>query len=616
MSNYVVSARKYRPKKFSEVVGQQHVTNTLRNALKNDQLAQALLFTGPRGIGKTTCARILAKVINCQNKDENFDGCQDGENEIMENVDSFSVFELDAASNNGVDDIRNLTEQVRFAPPEGKKKVYIIDEVHMLSTQAFNAFLKTLEEPPPYAIFILATTEKHKILPTILSRCQIYDFKRISTESIIEHLKEIATKESVEVDENALHLIASKADGALRDALSIFDRLVSFGDGKITYENTLSSLNILDYDYFFDFIDFFLAEDMAATLNSYNKIQQLGFDGSVFLSGLAEHIRNILVSIDKSTVQLLDVGKELEKRYLSQAAITPKQFLLNALDVVNRADMSFKAVKNKRLHVEMALIRLCYLNAIAPVASGENGEVKKKPELKIEPPKIEEKTLPIPAVVQAEKEASAIDTKTATAPTQKKEIEPTAEIAELTEIEASLEPQMVEEKPKYKIHNTASNAVIIPSLADLETVIEQEKIKKQQEAKPSEINTENVQLDPQKVTELLTNYANSLKEQSKQILGTLIGNIDFTINGHLVEVRVDSKMKNQQIKGEKENLVKYLKKHLQEPAVDLNITIMESTHQVASQKTPYSPKERLQQMIEQNPAVRELIEKLDLKFEY
>jgi len=379
MNNYVVSARKYRPQKFSEVVGQAHVTDTLKSALKTNQLAQALLFCGPRGVGKTTCARILAKVVNCENPFEGFDGCNDKDQQNqLENVNSFSIFELDAASNNSVEGIRSLIEQVRFVPPKNKKKVYIIDEVHMLSTAAFNAFLKTLEEPPPYAIFILATTEKHKILPTILSRCQIYDFSRIGVEGIVAHLNEISEKENIKADPDALHLIAQKADGALRDALSMFDRLLSAGQGNITYQSTLDNLNILDYDYYFSIVDAFLSENIAEVLNKYNEIQQKGFDGDLFINGLANHLRNLLVAKDAATVSLLEVGKTIEEKYLQQAKATPANFILNALNVCNTADVQYKMAKNKRLHIEMALIRLNYLNSHIKQTQSNVVEQKKK----------------------------------------------------------------------------------------------------------------------------------------------------------------------------------------------------------------------------------------------
>ncbi|MEO6850555.1 MAG: DNA polymerase III subunit gamma/tau, partial [Mucilaginibacter sp.] len=308
MENFIVSARKYRPSTFESVVGQQHITNTLKNAIKNNQLAQAFLFCGPRGVGKTTCARILAKTINCENLQPNGEACGVCNSCVsFQNGNSFSIHELDAASNNSVDDIRSLIEQVRIPPQTGKYKIYIIDEVHMLSLAAFNAFLKTLEEPPHYAIFILATTEKHKILPTILSRCQIFDFNRIRVEDMARHLASIAEKEQISYEADGLHIIAQKADGGLRDALSMFDQIVSFSDGNVTYRTVIDNLNILDYDYYFSIIDSLLKEDTAGTLLLFDEILSKGFDGSHFISGLSEHFRNLLVSKDTVTLKLLEV---------------------------------------------------------------------------------------------------------------------------------------------------------------------------------------------------------------------------------------------------------------------------------------------------------------------
>jgi len=367
MEKFVVSARKYRPKGFEEVVGQQHITTTLQNAIDNNQLAQALLFCGPRGVGKTTCARILAKMIN--EFDENADG------------NSLNIFELDAASNNSVDDIRNLIDQVRYPPQYGKYKVYIIDEVHMLSNAAFNAFLKTLEEPPPYAIFILATTEKHKVIPTILSRCQIFDFNRIQITDIAQHLKFIADKEGIKTEESALHLISQKADGALRDALSIFDLIVTFSsDRNITYQSTIENLHILDYEYYFKLVDHLLEENISQTLLIFDEILKQGFDGHNFIVGLAEHLRNLMVCKDNATVQLLEVPENAKQKYTEQANNSSLSFLLTALNITNQCDLSYKASKNQRLHIELTLMKLANVKAAVNLASqpaADNG-VKKK----------------------------------------------------------------------------------------------------------------------------------------------------------------------------------------------------------------------------------------------
>ena len=348
--NYIVSALKYRPQKFEEVVGQQAVTNTLKNAINKGHLAQALLFTGPRGVGKTTCARILAKEINKteeQAADEDF---------------AFNIFELDAASNNGVDDIRSLTEQVRIPPQAGKYKVYIIDEVHMLTTSAFNAFLKTLEEPPEHVIFILATTEKHKIIPTILSRCQIYDFKRINAFDIKEHLKSIAEKEGLEAEEDALFLIAQKADGALRDALSMFDKVASYADGKITRKVVSESMSILDYDAYFQMMDFILKNDIPGILNFFNELLYKGFDAHLIIAGLSSHLRDLLVAKDGKTVDLLEVSDNIKKQYIEQSKAIDLPFLMQAIELTTQTDINYKLSKSPHLLVELALMKLASLN--------------------------------------------------------------------------------------------------------------------------------------------------------------------------------------------------------------------------------------------------------------
>lgn len=359
---YIVSARKYRPQTFDTVVGQKHITTTLKNAIKNDHLAHAYLFCGPRGVGKTTCARILAKTINCESPTEDMEACGTCNTcKSFADHTSFNIFELDAASNNSVDDIRELVSQVRFAPQSGKYKIYIIDEVHMLSASAFNAFLKTLEEPPPYAIFILATTEKHKILPTILSRCQIFDFKRITSGDITEHLHSIATKESVVAQEAALHVIAQKSEGCMRDALSMFDRIVSFTNGMLTYNSTMEHLNLLDADFYFKITDMILAQDVSGVLLELDGALERGFEGNVILEGMAEHFRNLLLCKDARMAKLLDVPSEHKPVYHEKAGQAPPSFIISSLNVVNDAELNYKNANNKRLHVEMALIRLCYV---------------------------------------------------------------------------------------------------------------------------------------------------------------------------------------------------------------------------------------------------------------
>ncbi len=362
MENFIVSARKYRPDTFQTVVGQASITSTLKNAIKNSQLAHAYLFCGPRGVGKTTCARIFAKTINCQNLTAEIEPCNECEScRAFNGSRSYNIHELDAASNNSVDDIRNLTDQVRIPPQIGHYSVYIIDEVHMLSQAAFNAFLKTLEEPPRHAIFILATTEKHKILPTILSRCQIFDFNRIKISDISGHLGNVAGKESVAIESEALNVIAQKADGAMRDALSIFDQIVSFSGRNITYKDVITNLNVLDYDYYFRIVDLFLINDISGSLMLFNEILDHGFDGHHFITGLSSHFRDVMVSKDPVTIQLLEVGGEIREKYKVQAARCDGDFLVGALQIANECDLQYKASQNKRLLVELALIKIAQL---------------------------------------------------------------------------------------------------------------------------------------------------------------------------------------------------------------------------------------------------------------
>jgi DNA polymerase-3 subunit gamma/tau len=370
MDNFIVSARKYRPATFDMVVGQDSITNTLKSAIKGKRLAQSYLFCGPRGVGKTTCARIFAKTINCFNLSENGEACDKCESCLSFNtLRSFNIHELDAASNNKVDDIRLLTDQVRIPPQVGRYSIYIIDEVHMLSSSAFNAFLKTLEEPPSHAIFILATTEKHKIIPTILSRCQIFDFNRIRVEDIVARLSFVAVNESVKAEEEALHVIALKADGALRDALSIFDQIVSFSGKNITYKDVIENLNVLDYEYYFRSVDAALAGDVSKILLIFNEVLENGFDGHNFVAGLNSHLRDLLVSKDKVTLKLLEATQSVRQRYMQQAEKSPVDFLFRALETGTNCDLTYKNSKNQRLHVELALIKLCTLNTGSPPES-------------------------------------------------------------------------------------------------------------------------------------------------------------------------------------------------------------------------------------------------------
>ena len=394
MENFIVSARKYRPSTFKSVVGQASITTTLKNAIKNNHLAQAYLFCGPRGVGKTTCARIFAKTINCINLDENVEPCNECEScKSFSQNRSYNIHELDAASNNSVEDIRNLIEQVRIPPQVGKYSIYIIDEVHMLSSQAFNAFLKTLEEPPAHAIFILATTEKHKIIPTILSRCQIFDFNRIKVDDTVEYLEYIAKNENITYEVDAFNIIAQKADGAMRDALSIFDQVVSFSGNNITYQNIIDNLNVLDYDYYFKITDSFLKNNISENLLLFNEIIDKGFDAHHFINGLSEHFRNLLVCRDEITLQLLEVGANIRGRYKEQTQSCNPEFLFNALEISNKCDVSYRLSKNKRLHVELALIELCNVTAEKKNSSLDESEKKVLKSIEKQDSVIEEKKI-------------------------------------------------------------------------------------------------------------------------------------------------------------------------------------------------------------------------------
>lgn len=425
MSNFIVSARKYRPAAFDDVVGQDHVAKTLKNALQTDHVAHAFLFTGPRGVGKTTCARILAKIINCENPVNKTEACnQCNSCKAFNDNASFNIIELDAASNNSVDNIRSLIEQVRFQPQNGKYKVFIIDEVHMLSQSAFNAFLKTLEEPPPYAVFILATTEKHKIIPTILSRCQIFDFRRIQVSDIVAQLEKICQNEGIKAEKEALHAIAGKADGAMRDALTIFDKISSSVTDVITYKDVVANLNLLDYEYYFRITDGFMREDLATVLVTLNEVIKLGFDAEHFVSGLADHFRDLLIAKMPQTTEILDISDELKNRYINQAGLARSSFLLSGLSILNQCEIDLVRAKNKRLHIELALSKLTYLShAVNADILGQNAgsqekktevvskspqeEPAKKPE---EPARVPDKPAVAPSAGPPARETSASET--------------------------------------------------------------------------------------------------------------------------------------------------------------------------------------------------------------
>jgi DNA polymerase-3 subunit gamma/tau len=596
VDNFIVSARKYRPVTFESVVGQQHITSTLKNAIKNNQLAQAFLFCGPRGVGKTTCARILAKTINCTDLQPNGEACGVCAScQSFQNGNSFNVHELDAASNNSVDDIRSLIEQVRIPPQAVRYKIYIIDEVHMLSQAAFNAFLKTLEEPPHYAIFILATTEKHKILPTILSRCQIFDFNRIRVDDMANHLAGIAQKEGISYEPDGLHIIAQKADGGLRDALSIFDQIVSFSGGNVTYKAVIDNLNILDYDYYFNITDRLLNEDNAQTLLLFDEILSRGFDGAHFISGLSEHFRNLLVGKDQATLKLLEVSEGIRSKYLQQSQAASVSFLISALNIANQCDLSYKLSKNQRLQVELALLKMCNLPsvfnlAVNPLAAmpAAEGQIKKKPEPAAIKPEIPAETVMLAS-------DPAVSYQTAKSP------EP---------VKPPVKEEIAGEKPKVFIPNAngAVTSVKIPSLKDVgktrEEVLEEEDPYIKGDAKDAYTNDQ--------FLKAWSDFAAQLKSDGKKnALTIFISNPPKAISPDTYEIVVENGVQENTFKTERPNLLNFLRVRLR----NFNIEVSARIDEKAVVKRPYTAAEKFQYMAAKNPAMVDLKNKFNLDFD-
>ncbi len=589
MGNFVVSARKYRPTRFDEIVGQEHVSQTLKNALQSDHLAHAFLFCGPRGVGKTSCARILAKVLNCLTPTSDFEPCNtcDSCKSFKENT-SFNITELDAASNNSVEHIRALIEQVRFQPQQGKYKIFIIDEVHMLSQQAFNAFLKTLEEPPPYAIFILATTEKHKIIPTILSRCQIFDFRRIQVTDTVEHLKNICQKEAIEAEESALHIIAQKSDGALRDALSVFDRIIAFSGKKVTYEDVIRNLNILDYDYFFKMTEALISENAAVVLNTFDEILKKGFDADIFINGLSEHLRNLLVCKDTQTLQLLEVGEKLKKQYADQAALCSKTFLMTALNIANDCDIEFKMARNKRLHVEIALLKMTYIQRAAQIAdmpetsqqtAAEKRE-KKNPEAIAEPrktgPEQPEPKDPSPEIeAPVVKEQTAVESPAATESSQ-----PTKPAIKLS--------------PKHGVEKV-----------DLHNLLAEVKVNGEEEDENQE-----KALELEKVQKSWDEYLMTVESDTLRIT---LKNAKLEVAENQVNVTIGSRLAMDSIKMETD-LIDHLRKQLKCKDLLLDLQVDESQKpEIIKPQKPLDAKGKFLKMRSINPDIQELAKRFSLR---
>ena len=601
MSEFLVSARKYRPVVFGDMVGQEHVSNTLRNAIKSGKLAHAFLFCGPRGVGKTTAARILAKTINCENPTPEFEACGTCKSCVaFSHNSSFNIYELDAASNNSVDDIRELVTQVRFPPQSGKFKIYIIDEVHMLSSSAFNAFLKTLEEPPSYCKFILATTEKHKILPTILSRCQVFDFRRISTEVIVNYLRGICQTESIPFEEDALHIIAQKSDGGMRDALSMLDRLVSFGGGKLAYIEVLENLNVLDYDYFFKITEALLAEDVAQIMLHFNTVLQKGFEGDDFIIGLCEHVRNLLFCKDAATVKLLEMSNSLKERYAHQATLASGTFLINCLALGNQCDVQYKQSKNKRLTVELALVKMCYINRL----TDSSDAVKKKTD---EQP------------VSKEKSADAI------APSVK--IERTQEF--LNQVKNLKEEDAEPAVKNSGVKAEATEAQPVVPAASSSSIRKTSKLisfddamsgdnKKQSSQSPETVNytseelVQIVELNQENLEKLWRQFGEQLPDfkRGAKVLFTAFKPV---FSGVDVSTLVQSSSQKEKLDEEINSLKYYLKKHT---GVELKVTIEVDKSAVTTTAKPYTDEEKMKRLIEKNPSVKLLQQKFGLSLDY
>lgn len=584
--SFIVSARKYRPQTFEDVVGQEQITSTLKRSIENDHLAQAFLFCGPRGVGKTTCARIMAKAVNT------------GQTEKLDQIEedfSFNIFELDAASNNKVDDMHQLIAQVRIPPQTGKFKIYIIDEVHMLSQAAFNAFLKTLEEPPAYAIFILATTEKHKILPTILSRCQIYDFKRISVLDIVKHLQHIATQENIEADESALHIIAEKADGALRDALSIFDRLVSFSGDKLSYEAAVKGLNVLDYDYFFKITEYLLLSDLSNAMLALDEILNNGFEGDHFVHGLSSHFRNLLVCKDPKTIKLLELSERLKQLYFDQAAMTPKSFLVNALSLASDADVNYSASINKRLLVEAMLMKMAFLINLSEGKSffGDESAEKKKLSEQLGKPSSNKTSKPAEAELAPKKEEVEEDEHTSS-----------------VEVQKPVEETVI--SPPTQAKETKSSSHL--SLEDLEKQVESEL------NTPVEIAKEEEELDLMGSLELNEEnllsvwkmFLNSLVAENNQSLLHSINDKEPILKGEQIELIADSQVEASLIEKNLLHITRFLQSNLAVRKINLDIVVEEDEKK---QKVILNQKDKFQRMVQSNPSLKTLIEKLDLELE-
>ena len=608
MEHFIVSARKYRPAVFKDVVGQQAITNTLENAIENNHLAQALLFTGPRGVGKTTCARILAKKIN-----------SDGTEKEGEDF-AFNIFELDAASNNSVDDIRNLIDQVRIPPQVGKYKVYIIDEVHMLSSAAFNAFLKTLEEPPKHAIFILATTEKHKIIPTILSRCQIFDFRRIGVRDIKEHLAEVAKAENIEAEDDALHIIAQKADGALRDALSIFDRVVSFAGKNLTREAVTENLNVLDYTWYFQITDLLLENNIPQVLVTYNDILSKGFDGHHFIMGLASHFRDLLVCKNQETIELLEVGEQVKTMYFEQSQKTSPQFLIEAIDIANTCDLKYKNSQNQRLLVELCLMQLASLTFQGEKKNSNSGQRFVIPPSYFKSEKFtSEKITSAGSVVPKPTKKIETDPDSYRDEAEKEIVrEPLEEIASKNKIsEENIseekvtqkpnggQPEKVIERPQILAERNAKKV----SALSLKSIQKKQEIKQELVAnQPDAENLPVTEFSEEEMQAAWDEYTTNVESDGKyNLLSHLTMGVP-KLDGSVIHLEFPNQTIKTEVERAKYELLGFLREKLQNYEIDLDITVNET----AEKRYAYTTREKFEKMKEKNPLIEKLRREFDL----
>ena len=578
MENFVVSARKYRPTSFESLVGQQSIASTLKNAIKNNHLAHAFLFCGPRGVGKTTCARIFAKEINKYDSSD-----------IIEDY-SFNIFELDAASNNSVEDIRNLTEQVRIPPQQGQYKVYIIDEVHMLSNQAFNAFLKTLEEPPAHAKFILATTEKHKIIPTILSRCQIFDFKRIQITDITNHLLFVAKSEGITAEQEALNIIAQKADGALRDALSIFDQIISFSGNEIKYKDVIQNLNILDYEYYFRITDALHNSDIPKSLNELNDILNDGYDGHQFINGLGSHFRNLLVSQDPNTLSLLEVGNSIKERYLEQSKKWDQRDLINSLEYCNKVDINYRASKNKRLLIEITLMQICGIkednNRIEKktfvVKQKQSNELKNTVSNEIQ----EDKAVDVPQILPKDKEKDSKEVVIELAKMSNKSIK-------IVNFKDNISKKTISINPNSKTNK---------------------QVEKNDNGVTKEEKRNEKVFSQEDLNRIWKQYAEEKENISKHNLLSVVRDKKVKLEENFnVCITLDNKVQEEVIKDEKTKLLGYLKTKLENDSISLTVDVIPLKEE---EMKAYTDEDKFKKMVKKNPQLMNLKNKFDLEIDY